>query len=130
MNALTKQVGGNWYSKLAIQPMEFSLDHGLDAARHSAIKYITRYKDKGTASLDLHKAIHCLQILIDSLGAFEGARLYIKDLDKSACEYCELNNLDELQSTAIVAICSALSSCDLRSAIRSIEVIIEHEGFE
>lgn len=35
------------YTKYAIQPMEFSLANGLDAAQHTVIKYTVRYRDKG-----------------------------------------------------------------------------------
>jgi hypothetical protein len=62
MSAFDKQVGGNWYSLLAIQPMEYSLKNGLNAAQHTVIKYTTRYKWKGGRE-DLDKAIHCLEML-------------------------------------------------------------------
>lgn len=57
------QIGGNHYSKLAIQPMEYSLANGLDAGQHTVIKYVTRFKDKGGIE-DLHKAKHTIDLLI------------------------------------------------------------------
>lgn len=62
-DALDSQVGGDHYRKLAIQPMEYSMRNGLNACQHSAIKYVTRYKDKGGIE-DLHKAKHCIDLLI------------------------------------------------------------------
>lgn len=62
-----KQVGGNHYTKLAIQPMRYSLENGLNAAQHTVIKYVTRYKDKGGLE-DLLKAKHTIDLLIE----FEG----------------------------------------------------------
>jgi len=62
--ALDVQIGGSHYNKLAIQPFEYSLKNGLGPAEHTAIKYLTRWKDKGGIK-DLDKAIHTIQILKD-----------------------------------------------------------------
>jgi hypothetical protein len=62
-DSMRTQIGGDHYSKLAIQPMEYSLANNLNAAQHTAIKYVTRYKDKGGIE-DLKKAIHTIQFLI------------------------------------------------------------------
>ena len=59
----TTQVGGDHYSKLAIQPMQYSMANGLDACQHTAIKYITRFRDKGGVA-DLEKAKHVIDMLI------------------------------------------------------------------
>ena len=59
------QVGGDHYTKLGIQPMEYSMANDLNALQHTAIKYITRYKDKGNPLLDLAKAVHCIEMLIE-----------------------------------------------------------------
>lgn len=58
------QVGGNHYSKLRIQPMRYSMENGLDACQHTAIKYITRFRDKDGIK-DLEKAKHCIDMLIE-----------------------------------------------------------------
>ncbi len=64
MSAFDKQVGGSHYSKLAIQPMEYSMANNLDACQHTAIKYITRFREKDGIR-DLEKAIHTIQLLIE-----------------------------------------------------------------
>ena len=64
MSAFEQQVGGNHYSKLAIQPMEYSMANGLDACQHTIIKYVTRFRDKNGVE-DLRKAIHTLELLIE-----------------------------------------------------------------
>jgi hypothetical protein len=61
-SALDKQVGGDHYKKLKIQPMEYSMGNGLDACQHTIIKYVTRFRDKGGIA-DLDKAIHCIEML-------------------------------------------------------------------
>lgn len=64
MSALDVQVGGDHYKKYKIQPMEYSMANGLDACQHTAIKYITRFRDKGGID-DLEKAKHCIDLLIE-----------------------------------------------------------------
>ena len=73
MNPYDRQVDGDHYQKLAIQPMQYSLLNGLDAAQHTAIKYITRFRDKGGIK-DLEKAKHCIDMLIDFELAKESGR--------------------------------------------------------
>lgn len=62
-DALAKQEGGSHYKKLKIQPMEYSMANKLDACQHTAIKYVTRFRDKGGIE-DLRKAIHAIEMLI------------------------------------------------------------------
>jgi len=59
------QVGGNHYTKLAIQPMTYSMANKLNALQHTALKYITRYQDKGTPLQDLAKARHCIDMMVE-----------------------------------------------------------------
>ena len=68
-NAYTKieeseQVAGNHYSKLKIDPYEYSMENNLNPLQMNAIKYITRYKDKNGIE-DLKKALHTINRLID-----------------------------------------------------------------
>jgi len=49
---------------MKIQPMTLSLENELNAAQHTAIKYIMRYKNKNGKE-DLKKAIHCLELLME-----------------------------------------------------------------
>lgn len=64
MSALNTQVGGNHYKKMAIQPMDYSMKNKLDPCQHTAIKYITRFREKGGIE-DLEKAKHCIDMLIE-----------------------------------------------------------------
>lgn len=61
---LDKQVGGNHYKQYKIQPVEYAMANKLNYCQANAIKYVTRYKDKGGIE-DLKKAIHNLEILIE-----------------------------------------------------------------
>lgn len=63
-SAFDTQVGGTHYTKLAIQPMEYSFRNNLDPCQHTIIKYVTRFRDKG-GKQDLEKAIDCINMLIE-----------------------------------------------------------------
>ena len=58
------QVGGDHYKKYKIQPLEYIVANNMGFCAASAIKYITRYRDKG-GSQDIRKAIHFLQLLLE-----------------------------------------------------------------
>lgn len=60
---LSRQEGGSHYKGMAIQPMEYSFRNKLDPCQHTAIKYITRFREKGGVQ-DLKKAIHCIELLM------------------------------------------------------------------
>lgn len=62
-NPLDTQIGGDHYKTMKIQPMEYSMANNLDACQHTAIKYITRFRQKGGIE-DLEKAKHCIDMLI------------------------------------------------------------------
>ena len=64
MSAFETQVSGTHYSKLAIQPMQYSMANKLDACQHTIIKYVTRFRDKG-GQADLKKARHVIDMLIE-----------------------------------------------------------------
>lgn len=64
MSALEKQVSGDHYKSLKMQPIEFIHANGIPFAEGSVIKYVTRWRDKGGIA-DLEKAKHFLEILIE-----------------------------------------------------------------
>ena len=61
--AFKTQIDGNHYSKLAIQPMQYSMANKLDPCQHTIIKYVTRFRDKN-GRVDLEKAKHVIDMLI------------------------------------------------------------------
>lgn len=67
---LGTQVGGDHYTKQAIQPIEYIWANGLGFSEGNVVKYVTRYKDKGGIK-DLQKARHHLDLLIEHLEAKE-----------------------------------------------------------
>lgn len=63
-SALSRQCGGDHYKKYKIQPVEYAMANNLNYCQANAVKYTTRYRDKGGIE-DLKKAIHNLEILIE-----------------------------------------------------------------
>lgn len=63
-SAEARQIGGDHYKNLPIQPMRYSMMNGLDPCQHTIIKYVTRFRDKGGIK-DLEKAKHCIDLLIE-----------------------------------------------------------------
>jgi hypothetical protein len=63
-NPLNTQEGGDHYKKLKIQPIEYIHANGIPFAEGCAIKYLTRWRDKGGVE-DLKKARHFIDLLIE-----------------------------------------------------------------
>ena len=62
LSSLLKQVGGDHYKKMVIQPAEFINKNKLLFAEGNAIKYICRHSSKGGIQ-DVDKAIHYLEMV-------------------------------------------------------------------
>lgn len=62
--ASKRQVGGDHYKKLAIQPAEYCFKNNLNNLESEAVGYITRNRFKG-GKQDIEKAIHTLQLLLE-----------------------------------------------------------------
>ena len=65
MNTLKRQVGGNHYKDMKIQPWQIIDAHNLDFYEGCVIKYILRRKTNREE--DLKKAIHCIEHIIEKL---------------------------------------------------------------
>jgi hypothetical protein len=63
-DTLNKQVDGNHYRKMKIQPAHFICENNLQWAEGNAIKYICRHKLKGKRN-DILKAIHHLEMILE-----------------------------------------------------------------
>lgn len=62
MGAMSKQIGGDHYKNMVIQPVEFIMKNRLNFLQGLAIKYLVRYKEKSGVE-DLDKVIHCVEML-------------------------------------------------------------------
>ena len=66
-SALQVQQGGQHYKTLAIQPVEYIHKNNIGFCEGSAIKYLTRWREKGGLQ-DLKKAKHFIDLLIELEG--------------------------------------------------------------
>ena len=78
MTARESQVGGEHYSKLAIQPIDYIYANELGWCEANVLKYITRWRDKGGLR-DLEKARHYIDLLIEREGGSTSLEKYLKD---------------------------------------------------
>ena len=62
--ALNKQIGGDHYKQMAIQPAEYIHKNNLGFLEGTAIAYISRWRNKNGIE-DLKKAIHTIELLIE-----------------------------------------------------------------
>lgn len=94
---LKTQVGGNHYSKLAMQPCEIAEALRLPFMLANAVKYVTRYKDKGGVE-DLKKALHCLEVYKDQkvdrqIKEYKARALYLDQFKDDMNHYMALSKL-------------------------------------
>lgn len=63
VKASDKQVAGDHYKKMAIQPLDYALANGMGVLEHGVLKYLSRFKLKGSPKEDLDKMIHYSEML-------------------------------------------------------------------
>lgn len=85
MSANEQQFGGTHYKQYQIQPWDYIVSNNLGYLEGSAIKYISRWKDKGGIQ-DIHKAIHFLEKLIE----VEEEKQKLAQTPKGLGEYSEV----------------------------------------
>lgn len=64
MSSLDKQVGGDFYKSLAIQPVEYAYKNNMPFIEAGVVKYVTRHRAKNGKE-DIEKAIHLLEMLLE-----------------------------------------------------------------
>ena len=61
---LEKQVGGEWYKTMNIQPIEYIQANRMEFAEGCVIKYVSRHKKKNGKE-DILKAIQNLEFILE-----------------------------------------------------------------
>lgn len=119
-DALKVQIAGSHYSKLKIQPMEFSMANGWDACSHTVLKYVTRHQDKNGRQ-DLEKALHCadMRLALLDLGA-KPVREVIEMPD-----YIVANALPPEEAAALTALARVVWENSTRAYLE-LKAAIEH----
>ena len=64
MKARNKQIGGDHYKRMSIQPSDYIVKNKLGWYEGNIVKYITRHSIKGGRQ-DIEKVIHYAQLLIE-----------------------------------------------------------------
>jgi len=64
MSALDKQIGGDHYKHLKIQPVEFCRANKMGGLESSVVRYVSRHRRKN-GRIDIEKAIHCLELILE-----------------------------------------------------------------
>ena len=64
MSALEKQINGDHYKSLTIQPVEYIHANNIPFLEENVIKYVTRWRNKNGIA-DLEKAKHYIELLIE-----------------------------------------------------------------
>jgi hypothetical protein len=62
--ALDRQVSGDHYKQMRIQPVEYIHQNGIGFLEGNAIKYLSRHREKGRAD-DIRKAIHYCEMILE-----------------------------------------------------------------
>jgi Protein of unknwon function (DUF3310) len=65
-DALDKQIGGNHYANMKIQPVEFITANNLTFLEGNVVKYISRHHAKNGAD-DVKKAIHYCELILKTV---------------------------------------------------------------
>lgn len=98
-NPLKTQAEGSYYSRLPIQPVQFSMVNQLDACAHSILKYTTRHREKH-GEVDLKKAIHFIE-LREVLATVVHQ---VTDWKITPEDYCRDNRLPVLETAVIIGL--------------------------
>lgn len=96
--ATDTQVGGDHYSRLAVQPMFFAMTNRWDPAAYGLLKYITRHREKNGLQ-DLVKAQHLIALREQLYG---GVHYSVSNIGISF--YCDENRLPTAEATVLKAL--------------------------
>tara|TARA_R110000772_G_scaffold48089_4_gene109898 strand:+ start:78846 stop:79247 length:402 start_codon:yes stop_codon:yes gene_type:complete len=102
LKARNYQVGGNHYSKMRIQPFEFTAANDLGGIEHTIVKYVSRWREKGGVD-DIRKSRHSLEFLIESAPGLVAIRESRAPFDPAitADQYCTANELGPLEAEVV-----------------------------
>ena len=95
------QIGGDHYTKMQIQPVQFIHANSIPFIEGTIIKYVSRWKSKGGLQ-DLEKARHMVSMLI-AYGPDEHA-VYMPsfdDLARAVDDYTSANDIDRMEALII-----------------------------
>lgn len=118
----TRQVGGDHYLKLGMQPFHFSLANGWDGGSHTILKYVSRHHnvEREEAIESLRKAYHIVEIIDKAwledrfLNTAQLMARHVQPMRISVSEYCKVNELGDLESKALLYLALWLLDAPIR----------------
>lgn len=93
-----KQVGGNHYLSMGMQPLHFAMQNRWDAGAFSILKYLSRHASKNGLE-DVLKARHFIDLRRDSMDY--GAREIVGKTQIPMHEYIRHNGFDGTTAAAL-----------------------------
>jgi len=110
--AMNRQVGGNHYLKLPMQPFHFTLNNGWDAGSHTILKYISRHRnvEREEAIESLRKAYHIVEIMDQAMREERFvytalAAINAPDVQSAVIplsEYIRVNGIEEIEAVPLL----------------------------
>lgn len=101
MSNLQRQVGGDHYSKMKVQPTELITELKCSFYQGNIIKYLSRYKSKN-GKQDLEKVIHYAQIAIER----QDRRVCVEDaIFHGIPRFCKENGLSKIEEDIMREAC-------------------------
>lgn len=88
-----QEVAGNHYEKFQIEPIHIMVSYNLNWFQGEALKYISRYQDKGGIK-DLEKAIHVIE-MADELKPFKVNNFDIELPLKYCNQFIDIHNAQD-----------------------------------
>ena len=127
----TYQIGGTHYAEAAYQVWDYCATNAIPFLEGSAIKYIARSRKKHkTPHEDLEKAVHFVtKIRALYLGHYyvpRGFFMIVPDQEKTirdAQKLCKENQLDELETNAIILLSAWQGVRDLEQVLELLRVM-------
>ena len=126
-SAFRRQEGGDHYTRLKIQPLEYIYANNLGFCEGNVVKYVTRWKYKNGLQ-DLEKSLHYVDFLIEfyNTKSIEPS-IYSEPLKITPVEYIYANGLGYCEGEVITHITQWNSVQDLMKVKHSINLLIEME---
>ncbi len=118
------QIGGTHYNQSEYQVWDFTEKHGLGGLEMCIIKYVCRWREKGNGVMDLEKAIHYVDKLIDlhkTKGRVPKGCASIKD----ALYFSTMQNLNRAEEFVVTVISRWSCSDELLICRSMIQSLIE-----
>jgi hypothetical protein len=99
MSAEARQVGGDHYKRLTMQPMKFCMRNDWDCDAFQILRYLSRHHNKD-GKKDIEKAIHCVELRAEQVTSINRSCTAINDRITIE-DYIDANGFDSNTAVAL-----------------------------